>query len=80
MAKEVKKPETEAGGATATAAKEPAEAVYAAVEFAGNAARLFGEKATADLVIAAFRLEGKENATLSEAKGIVEKFMNKEVK
>lgn len=65
------------------AQKEPqkdAEAEYTAAEFAENAERLFGKRATADLVTAAFRVENKETATLSEAKGIVARFMSKEVR
>lgn len=60
--------------------RKDAEAEYTAAEFAGNAERLFGKRATADLVTAAFRVERKETATLSEAKDIVARFMDKEVK
>ena len=62
--------------------QKPAEAetAYTAAEFAQNAARLFGTRATADIVTAAFRVDGKETATLSEAKKMVEQFMNKEVR
>ena len=62
------------------AAQKPAEAVYMAAEFAQNAARLFGHRATADIVTAAFRVNGKETATLTEARRLVEQFMSKEVR
>ena len=84
-----KKPDTVSNAAPESAEreipaqKEPrkdAEAEYTATEFAGNAERLFGKRATADLVTAAFRVERKETATLSEAKDIVARFMDKEVK
>lgn len=55
------------------------EATYSVGEFAANAARLFGEKANSDIVRAAFKVEGKTEATLSAAKDIVKKFMSKEV-
>lgn len=58
----------------------PVEAVYTAAEFARNAARLFGDRATADIVTAAFRVNGKETATLTEARRLVEQFMSKEVR
>lgn len=60
--------------------KTVTEATYSVVEFAESAKKTFGEKANADLVRAAFAVEGKTSATLSEAKGIVSKFMSKEVK
>lgn len=62
------------------AAQKPAEAVYMAAEFAQNAARLFGDRATADIVTAAFKVAGRRNATLTEARCLVEQFMNKEVR
>lgn len=78
MAEKLKK--TEAAESVTPAAPETAEATYTVGEFAANAERLFGKRANADLVAAAFKLENKQTATLSEAKGIVEKFMNREVK
>ena len=78
MAKETKAPD--AGNAAETAAQGGAEATYMAAEFAKNAAHLFGPRANADLVTAAFKVAGRQNATLSEAKTIVEEFMNREVK
>ena len=56
------------------------DATYSVEEFADSARKNFGEKANADLVRAAFMVEGKTKATLSEAKTIVRKFMSKEVK
>ena len=55
------------------------EATYSVAEFAANAEKIFGEKANSDIVRAAFVVEGKTEATLSEAKGIVKRFMSKEV-
>ena len=56
------------------------ESVYSVEEFAENAGKAFGARANADLVRAAFMVEGKTKATLSEAKDIVRKFMSREVK
>lgn len=78
MAKEAKAPDT--GHMAASGAKSVAESVYTVEEFASNAAHLFGERATADLVTAAFKVAERQDAALSEAKGIVEQFMNKEVR
>lgn len=78
MAKDAKNPET--GTAAETAGKSDAESVYKAAEFAGNAAHLFGNRANADLVTAAFKVAERQEATLSEARGIVEEFMKREVR
>ena len=78
MAKETKVPDM--GNVAETTVKGGAEAVYTIAEFAGNAARLFGERANADLVTAAFKVAGRQEATLSEAKVIVEEFMKREVR
>ena len=75
MADKLKKPE-----AAEPAAQEITEAAYTVNEFAANAEKLFGKRANADLVTAAFKLEGKASATLSEAKDIVGKFINREVR
>ena len=77
MADKLKKPEA---AESVAPTPETAEAAYTVGEFAANAEKLFGKRANADLVAAAFKLERKQTATLSEAKGIVEKFMNREVK
>ena len=79
MADKLKKTDTPETDVPAAALKT-AEPEYTVAEFAGNAARLFGQKANADLVNAAFKVAGKESATLSEAKEIVRKFMNREVR
>lgn len=71
---------TKTEAAKPTAPAKAAEAVYEVREFAGNAEKIFGRKANADLVTAAFKISGKTKATLSEAKDIVGKFMSKEVK
>ena len=80
MAKDGKKTGAEVDGASVSTAKDSAEAAYTVGEFAANAARLFGEKASADIVTAAFHMIGRESATVSEAKNIVEKFMSREVR
>lgn len=77
MAEKVTKPE--AAAKTDATANINAEAVYTVDEFARNATKL-AEKANADIVYAAFMVEKKKKATLSEAKDIVSKFLNKEVK
>ncbi|MBQ6207253.1 MAG: hypothetical protein IJK52_09245 [Oscillospiraceae bacterium] len=78
MAEKLKK--TEAAESVTPAAPETAEAAYTVGEFAANAGKLFGKRANADLVTAAFKVGGRQTATLSEAKDIVGKFMNREVK
>ena len=53
------------------------ESVYAAAELAENH-KVF--KTSREIVEIALRMAGKKAATLSEAKAIIEKFKNKEVK
>lgn len=55
----------------------PAESVYSAEELAKNY-RAFGTYR--EIVVVALRQAGKASATFSEAKTIIEKFKNKEVK
>ena len=52
------------------------ESVYTAQELADNH-KAFGTYR--EIVVVALRLAGKESATFSEAKAIIEKFKNKEV-
>lgn len=54
------------------------ESFYTMQEFAQNSKKLFGVER--EVVITAFKMENKLEATLSEAKEIVEKFMRKEIK
>lgn len=54
------------------------EAVYTANELAQAAEKLFG--VMPECVTAAFRTEGKAEATKTEAKAIVKKYLSKEVK
>lgn len=54
------------------------ESVYTLQEFAQNSKELFGVQK--ECVIAAFRVANKQEATPSEAKEMVEKFMRKEIK
>lgn len=78
MAKEVegleKAPEMEAPVVKAAPVQE---SVYPASELA-DSCKVFG--ASREIVVVALRLAGKETATFSEAKKIIEKFKNKEVK
>lgn len=53
------------------------ESVYAAAELAENH-KVF--KTSREIVEIALRMAGKKSATLAEAKAIIEKFKNKEVK
>lgn len=57
--------------------KKRQESLYTIEEFSQNSEILF--KAKPECVMAALRVGGKENYTLSEAKEIVEKFLKKEV-
>ena len=63
----------------ATVLKSPEEPEYTVAEFAANAARLFGRKANADIVNAAFMVVGHSKATLAEARELVAGFMKQEV-
>ncbi len=53
------------------------ESVYTAAELADNY-KAFGTRR--EIVVVALRLAGKKSATFAEAKTIVDKFKNKEVK
>lgn len=55
----------------------PAESIYTREELA-NSHKVFGTYR--EIVDVALRMAGKDTATLTEAKAIVEKFKNKEVK
>lgn len=57
--------------------KKQADSVYTASELADNY-KVF--KTSREIVVIALRLAGKETATFKEAKNIIEKFKNKEVK
>lgn len=54
------------------------ESLYTMQEFAQNSKKLFGVER--EVVITAFKMANKLEATLSEAKEIVEKFIRKEIK
>ena len=54
-----------------------AESVYSAAELADNYKEF---KTSREIVVIALRLAGKETATFTEAKTIIENFKNKEVK
>lgn len=58
--------------------KAQKESVYSVKELADNARKIFGTRQ--ECVVAALRINGKSEYTVSEAKGIVEKFLKKEVK
>ena len=53
------------------------ESVYSAAELANNH-KIFNTYR--EIVVVALRLAGKDSATISEAKKIIEEFKNKEVK
>ena len=61
----------------APAAARPKESVYSAAELAENY-KVFNT--SREVVEVALRLAGKKTATVTEAKTIIEKFKNKEVK
>lgn len=52
---------------------------YTAEEFAANVS-LFGDNIKSEMVIATFRFNKIESATLEEAKQLIEAFMKREVK
>lgn len=60
-----------------TEVKTPVESVYTAEELANNH-KAFGTYR--EIVEVALKIAGKDKATFAEAKKIVEKFKNKEVK
>lgn len=57
--------------------KTPVESVYTAEELIANFKAF---KTSKEIVVVALRLAGKKTATFAEAKTIIEKFKNKEVK
>lgn len=57
--------------------RKQTESIYTAAELA-NSHKAF--KTSREIVVVALRLAGKKTATFAEAKTIVEKFKNKEVK
>ena len=80
---EVKGPPAEAVG-KGRAGKEAAsvkgqapEPSYTAKELAGSAGSIFGTRE--ECVLAALRAAGKETCTVLEAKGIISRFLGKEV-
>ena len=59
--------------------KQPVnESVYPASELAANAKKIFGTRQ--ECAMAALKAAGKKGYTVTEAKGIVEKFVKREVK
>lgn len=69
---------TAANKATTTQPKKVIEPTYTVDEFAKAPSAL--DIQSADLIRAAFRKAGKEEATIAEAKKIVNEFKKKEVK
>lgn len=63
--------------AKAVKAVPAAESVYTAAELADNHKAF---QAPREIVVVALRLAGKKTATFREAKNIIDKFKNKEVK
>lgn len=68
---------TESVAEEVAAVTAPAESEYSAAELA-DSYKLFNT--SREVVVVALRLAGKEWATFPEAKSIIEKFKNKEVK
>lgn len=58
--------------------KAQKESVYSVKELAANARKIFNTRQ--ECVVAALKVDGKAEYTVSEAKEIVEKFLKKEVK
>lgn len=58
--------------------KAPQESIYPASELAANAKKVFGTRQ--ECVAAALKAAGKTECTVTEAKGIVGKFLKREVK
>lgn len=77
MANNTKATETSVKEANAEVKTAPAECVYSAEELANNHKAFDTYR---EIVVVALRLAGKSKATFSEAKTIIEKFKNKEVK
>lgn len=71
---------TETKPKTAAKPKSVPEAEYSVQELAREGARVFGEGVPPDCVVAAFRMEGVERASVERARAIVQKFLQKEVK
>lgn len=69
--------ETSSSTTSASAAKVEKESVYTVDDLIANFKAF---KTSKEIVTIAMRKSGKENATFSEAKSIIEKFKNKEVK
>ena len=61
----------------AEVAEKTAESVYSAADLAANHKAF---NTSREIVVVALRLAGKETATFQEAKTIIDKFKNKEVK
>ena len=71
------KAEVVQGQASRKEQKAPKEPVYSVSELAANAKKVFGTRK--ECVLAALRSARKSECTVSEAKGIVEKFLKREV-
>ena len=69
--------ETSSSTTSASAAKVEKESVYTVDDLIANFKAF---KTSKQIVAIAMRKSGKKNATFSEAKSIIEKFKNKEVK
>lgn len=79
MAKETATPAPAGTKAERSRRKRPLQSsVYTVSELAGNARSVFGTMQ--ECVIAALKTDGKAEYTVSEAKEIVSKFLQKEVK
>lgn len=65
---------------TVTTTTMRAEERYSAEEFMQAAPKLFGKRCSPYLVLAAFRANKKDSATIAEAQRMVDAFATKEVK
>lgn len=66
------------GQAPAKGQKPASESAYPASELAANAKKIFGTRQ--ECVAAALKAAGKAECTITEAKGIVKKFLERGVK
>lgn len=78
VGKELAKPESQGMAGEAPKKVQALGPSYTAKELAGSAGDIFGTRE--ECVLAALRAAGKETCTVPEAKGIVGRFLGKEVR
>lgn len=79
MAKSARSAEAETAE-QAIVPKEEDKAMYAAEEFAKASGTIFGRPFHQDIVIGAFKMAGKTEATVEDAAKIMSEFLGKEVR